>query len=446
MRSRTDGTAKRRAASLRTGCIAVLVSAMSVAGAFPAAAQMRAIRFGRLVDGTGRVLDDAVVVIERDRIVRVGSGDAAVPAGAAVIDLRRYTGLPGLIDVHTHMTYYWDRKPGTSPWRQGGTRTPSQTVELAAENARRTLESGVTTVRDLGASNHTDILMRDRIVAGAIVGPRMVVSAYGLQRIRPQAGNAPADPNAPSPVLRGRVADVSQVAAAVQAQVDAGADVIKMYGSTGSGADVTGNQTFSFEEMRAAADAAHGLGRRIAIHSYGPAGGRDAVRAGAESVEHAIDLDDATLAEMARRGTVYVPTIDHNRYYAEYRADFGYTDEQAIALDAFRQKNLETTRRAFHAGVTVAMGSDAVFHMFGQNTRELRWFVAAGMTPAQALQTATVNAAALLGMEKDIGEVTPGRFADIIAVDGDPLSDIDAVLYRVRWVMKGGAVVVDLAR
>jgi imidazolonepropionase-like amidohydrolase len=442
-RRRTAGP-PRSVFSWQFGRVAGLVLMISIGTVIPVAAQTRAIRFGHLIDGTGRVMDDAVVVIERDRITRVGSGDSAIPAGAAVIDLRRYTGLPGLIDVHTHMTYYWDRKPGTSPWRQGGTRTPEQTAGMAAENALRTLEAGVTTVRDLGASNHTDILMRDRIASGAMVGPRMIVAAYGLQKARPQAGNAPANPNATNPVLRGRVSDVSQVAAAVQAQVDAGADVIKMYGSTGSGADVTGNETFTFEEMRAAVEAAHRLGRRIAIHSYGPDGGRDAVRAGAESVEHAIDLDDATLAEMARRGTVYVPTIDHNRYYAEYRADFDYTDEQAIALDAFRERNLETTRRAFKAGVTIAMGSDAVFHMFGQNTRELRWFIAAGMTPAQALQTATANAAALLGMETDIGQVTAGHYADIIAVDGDPLTDIDALLYRVRWVMKGGDVVVDL--
>jgi len=407
--------------------------------------QTRAIRFGRLVDGSGGVTVDAVVVVEGDRVVRVGTGDSAVPAGAGLIDLRRFTGMPGLIDVHTHMTYYWDGEAGSNPWRQGGTRTTEQTVTLAAANALRTLETGVTTVRDLGASNHADIMMRDRIAGGAMIGPRMIVSAYGLQRTRPQVGSTPAN-TGPPPAARGRVSDISGIDAAVQAQVDAGADVIKMYGSTGSGADVTGRQTFTFEEMRAAVEAAHRLGRRIAIHSYGPEGGRDAVRAGAESLEHAADLDDATLAEMARRGTVYVPTVDHNRYYAEYSADFAYTADQVTELDAFRARNLDTVRRAIRAGVKLAMGSDAVFTMFGQNTRELGWFVEAGLTPAQALATATTNAAELLGMEGEIGVVTAGSMADIVAIEGDPLTNIDAIINGVRWVMKSGAVVVDRTR
>ena len=209
---------------------------------------------------------------------------------------------------------------------------------------------------------------------------------------------------------------------------------------------MTGQQTFSFEEMRAAVEAAHRLGRRIAIHSYGPEGGRDAVRAGAESLEHSTDLDDATLEEMARQGTVYVPTVDHNRYYAEYSTDFAYTVEQVAALDSFRERNLETVRRAIRAGVRLAMGSDAVFTMFGQNTRELHWFVEAGMTPAQALATATSNAAELLGMQGEIGVVASGSFADIVAVDGDPLADINTIINGVVWVMKGGAVVVDRTR
>jgi imidazolonepropionase-like amidohydrolase len=167
------------------------------------------------------------------------------------------------------------------------------------------------------------------------------------------------------------------------------------------------------------------------------------MRAGAESVEHAVDLDDSTLTEMATRGTYYVPTIDHNRYYAEYHEQFGYTPEQVAGLDAYRARNIETARRAWKAHVRFAMGSDAVFTMFGQNTRELRWFVQIGMTPAEALATATTNAAALLGMGKSIGAVAPGYYADIVAVSGDPLRDIRVVTDSVRWVMKGGQVVVD---
>jgi imidazolonepropionase-like amidohydrolase len=333
------------------------------------------------------------------------------------------------------MTYYWDQAPGTNPWRQPA-RAPAQTVALARENAIRTLKTGVTTVRDLGASNYTDVALRDSINRGSAVGPRMFVAGSGLQRAMPRAG---VDTTV---TTRGRVFNISQIDAAVKQQVDAGADVIKMYGSTGSGADVTGRQTFTFEEMKAAVDAAHRYGKRIAIHSYGPEGGRDATRAGAESVEHAVDLDDATLADMARRGTVYVPTIDHNRFYSEYREQFQYTAEQAAALDAYRARNMETARRAHRAGVKFAMGSDAVFTGFGQNTRELRWFVAIGMTPAQALATATTNGAALLGMEKSIGAIAPGYFADIVGVEGDPLTDIGVVVDKVRWVMKGGVIVV----
>jgi imidazolonepropionase-like amidohydrolase len=216
-----------------------------------------------------------------------------------------------------------------------------------------------------------------------------------------------------------------------------------MYGSTGSGRDVTGFQTFTYEEIKAAVDAAHALGKKIAIHTYGPDCARDAVRAGADSIEHATDMDDATIAEMARRKIFYVPTIDHNRYYADNYRKLNYPASAVDDLNAFIQRNLETARKAFRAGVRFAMGSDAVYTMFGENTRELGWFVKAGMSPEQALATATTNGAELLGIEKKLGWIRPGYFADIVAVEGDPLADINVVIDKVRWVMKGGEVVVD---
>jgi imidazolonepropionase-like amidohydrolase len=151
----------------------------------------------------------------------------------------------------------------------------------------------------------------------------------------------------------------------------------------------------------------------------------------------------ATLRDMAKRGIFYVPTIDHNRYYAQSAAIFGYDSAAVARLDAYRARNMDTLRRAIKMDVPVAMGSDALFSMFGQNTRELLWFVEAGMKPGEALEAATTNGAAVLGMDKDLGAVAPGYFADIVAVDGDPLADIGAVVNGVRWVMKGGAVVVD---
>jgi imidazolonepropionase-like amidohydrolase len=422
----------------------LLCAAAAFAPVWPTAAtvaSVKALRFGKVVDGAGRTLSNAVVVIDDDHIRSVTAGGAPdVPAGAEVIDLTRYTAIPGLIDVHTHMTYYWDQKPDSRPWSQLSERMPAMTVFLAQENARKTLETGVTTVRDLGSFDYMDVAMRDLINQGAMIGPRMFVSGYGLQI----TSEAP-KPGHVSP--RGGQADgPAEVMRVVRQQVSAGADVIKMYGSTGSADDLSGQQTFTFEEMKAAVDAAHKLGKRIAIHSYGPEGARDAVRAGTDSLEHAVDLDDETIAEMARRKTFYVPTIDHNRYYAEARDQFGYSAEAAQQLNAFVQRNLETARRAHKAGVRFAMGSDAVMTMFGQNTRELAWFVKAGMTPAEALATATANGAALLGKEKSLGAIAPGYLADIVAVEGDPFADVDVVINKVRWVMKGGVVVVDKTR
>jgi len=395
---------------------------------------LTALRFGTVVDALGRSTRDVVILVQGDTILRVVSGGIAIPAGARVIDLRRYTAIPGLIDVHTHMTYWRDKSKPTV----NGPRAKDSVVMVAAENARHTLETGVTTVRDLGASNYTDIAMRDSINKGVMIGPRMLVAGYGLSKVTtaPRAG-------APSGAARGRVMDTLEIKEAIKAQVDAGADWIKMYGSTGSFQNVTGEQTFSDVEMRVATETAHKYGKPIAIHSYGVTGARAAMRAGAESVEHPAGLDDATIAEWAKRGAVYVPTIDHNRFYAENAALLGYSPAQVAELDSFRVLNLETARRAHKAGVKFAMGSDAVYWMFGENTRELAWFVQAGMTPAQSLATATVNAAALLRMSSRLGKIAPGYFADIVAVEGNPVNDINVVINHVVWVMKAGAVVVD---
>jgi imidazolonepropionase-like amidohydrolase len=409
-----------------------------VLSAAPAVADPIAVRFGRLVDGHGRATRDAVVVVEGERIAKVGSGDAAVPPGARVLDLRRYSAVPGLVDVHTHLTFYWDRTPGTRPFAQLGSLGAPVTVFLAQENARRALEAGVTTVRDLGSWEYADLAMRELVRRGAMAGPRMFVAGYGLH----VAGSPwkPGGTPTPDPGQADGVAEVQRVA---RQQIAAGVDGIKMYGSTGSDQDVTGFQTYSYDEMKAAVEVAHHAGKWIAIHSYGPDGAREAVRAGADSVEHATDVDDATLAAMARQGTVYVPTVDHNRYYVAHRDEFGFGQDVVDRLNDYIGRNLETLRRAARAGVTIAMGSDAVFTGFGENARELEMFLKAGLTPAQAVTAATANGARVLGREKELGDVAPGFYADIVAVEGDPLADVHALVEGVRWVMKGGRVVVD---
>jgi len=390
---------------------------------YEAAAQTKVVRFGKLWDGS-RLLTNAVVVIDGDRITKVSSDRVNAPRGADVIDLRGYFGLPGLIDLHTHMTYYSDPSLGTEPRAQRRGQRPAAIVFLAQANARRTLESGVTTVRDLNAPNETDLAMRDLIATGAMLGPRMFVSGAGLS-------------------LAQKTTSLETGRRAVEERVKAGVDWIKVYGSLGSYDSVDTTQTVSFEEMKAIVDAAHALRRKVAIHSYGASGVKDAVRAGADSVEHGVDLDDETLAEMVKQRTVWVPTIDHNRYYLDAKDEYRIKPEALEQLRNYVDRSLDSARRAVGAGVRLGMGSDAVFSMFGQNTRELTWLVKAGLTPEQALMAATGTGASLLGMEDRLGRVAPGYLADLVAVEGDPLRNIEAVVSGVKWVMKDGKVVVE---
>jgi len=392
----------------RRGVLALLLTAPAFGASY---------HFAALWDGD-KLSRDVCLTTQGDKIQSIGS------CSGSSVDLSRYTAIPGLIDAHTHLTYILD-----NPVNQSARSTA--VVYLSQDNARKTLETGVTTVRNLGAADFADIAMRDLIDKGLMVGPRMFVSGYGLQITRGRT---------PTPATADGVAEVMRV---VRQQVAAGADWIKMYGSTGSGRDVTGFETFTYEEMKAAVDAAHALGKRIAIHSYGPDGARNAVRAGTDSLEHAADMDDETISEMARRKIFYVPTIDHNRYYADNYKKLNYPPDAVTGLNDFIQRNLETARKAFRAGVRFAMGSDAVYTMFGENTRELGWFVKAGMTPEQALRSATTDAADLLDRNGSLGALRPGYFADVVAVEGNPLDNIDVVINKVRWVMKAGQVVVD---
>jgi imidazolonepropionase-like amidohydrolase len=413
---------------LRTG-IFILTFLLNQASSLNATAATKAIELGRLWDGH-RVIANAVVIVENDKVQSVTAG-GEIPAGAEVIDLRGYTGIPGMIDSHTHVTYYWDGAPDTTPRRQPP-RHVAVTVFLAQENAKKTLEAGVTTIRDLNAAGGADIDMRDLINMGAMVGPRMFVSGTGLRSYANRPGIA--DP-------------VAEAAKQAKAVIDGGADWVKVFGSTGGFDNVTGDQTVSYDEMKAIVDTAHAAGHKVAIHSYGPAGARDAIRVGCDTLEHATDMDDDTIAEMARKNIWYVPTIDHNQYYIENADDvYKFPAGAKENLSNYILRNIETAKKAYRAGVRMLAGSDAVYNGFGLNMRELIWFVKLGMTNEQALQTATVLPAEMLGMEKSLGSIAPGYFADIVAVEGDPLANIEVAVKNVRWVMKGGVVVVDKSR
>lgn len=400
-------------------------------------AEPQAILFKQMVTAKGDIQKNPIIVVEDGRIVKITSKRADIASNTKIIDLSAYTAIPGLIDAHVHMTYAWQRDSGLSPWQFLGA-TPSPALLFYSQNnAQQTLATGVTTVRDLSARDHLNIQMRQLIANNAMKGPRIVAAGYGLHPTsqaskpgftRPRGGRA----DGPDEVMR-----------AVREQIAAGADWIKLFGSTGSANDVTGLQTFTYAEIKAAVTVAHQMGKRVAFHSYGAEAARDAVKAGVDSIEHAVGLDKATMKAMAKKHITYVPTIDHNRYYVDNKALFGYDADTVNSLNRFIEKNLETTRQAHQLGVPIAMGSDAVFTLFGQNTHELNWFVKAGMTPGEALETATVNGALLLGMADRLGQLKPGYYADIVAVEGDPLSDINAVINGVRWVMKAGEIVVD---
>lgn len=390
-------------------------------------------RFASIIDGTGKRVQGHEIIVDGGVIIAIGDGLAVQYPQAQLIDLHQLHAIPGLIDTHLHISYGFAGSSAGNAWnRLFDETTPPERLAAAIENARKTLETGVTTARDLFAFDGVDFQLRTLIDSGVVPGPRLLLSGVGIHPMTLPGTN--------TDEVEERVANIS---AAAQRIVASGADWIKIFATTGSADDLSGKQNYFYPEIKAAVDIAHAAGLRVAVHSYSPEAVSDALRAGVDSIEHPVGLDDDTLQTWASTNVFYVPTIDHNRYYAEYRHEYGYDEKTEAELKAFVKENVSTLRGAHRAGVRIAMGSDAVMSMFGQNTRELEWFVKAGMTPAEALQTATSNAAELLGKEDKLGRLQPGYLADIVAVCGDPLADIRAVTRHVEWVIKSGRILVS---
>lgn len=395
-------------------------------------AEQKLLRFAGLIDGTGEVIKGREILIDDGLIVAVGESLEACYPDAKKIYHDKLTALPGMIDVHVHMTYGLSEPSKGDAWTQLFSTTAPERLVEAKRNARRTLASGVTTARDLFAFGGVDFQLKALIDDGIVPGPRLFLSG---EAIHPSV----------LPIQREGVQDYNVAALRKQTRVrlDKGADWIKIFATTGSADDLSGEQIFFYPQIKAVTEMAHAAGRRVAVHSYSASAVVDALKAGVDSIEHPVGVSDEILRQWATTKTVYVPTIDHNRYYAEHRDEYGYDETVEKQLYAFVQRNVDTLRRAHAAGVVIAMGSDAVMTGFGQNLRELEWFIKAGMSKQEAIQTATINAASLLGQKDNLGRLRVGFAADIIGVEGDPLVDIRALTRNVAWVMKAGEIVID---
>ena len=382
---------------------------------------------------TGKMLDNVTVTIKGDRIASVAAGGAA-PKGAHVIELPNATLLPGLIDAHTHLTF--DPNFG---YQELGISIPKEAL-IGAKNARVTLEAGFTTVRNVGARGYTDIALRDAINEGMVPGPRMLASGPPLsitgghcdQNLLPYEWHATSD---------GAADGVEAVQHKVREIIKYGADVIKVCATGGvlsKGDDPQASQ-YTLEEMKAIVADAHRLGRKVAAHAHGAQGIAWAAEAGVDSIEHGSYIDDNAIKIMKEHGTYLVPT--------QYLADWMRENAVKIGLPAMYAEKMKTVTaamrqnvgKAIRAGVKIALGTDAAVYPHGLNAHEFEVYVKLGMTPLQSIQTGTVNAADLLGWSDRIGSVEQGKFADMIAVEGDPTKDITLLQHPV-FVMKGGTV------
>ena len=395
------------------------------------------VKAGRLLDvKSGQIGRDQVIVIENDKIVSVGAAKDANTAGATVVDLSQATVLPGMIDAHTHLTM----DPGHFGYDGLAISTPREAL-IGAKNARATLLAGFTTVRNVGASGYSDVALRDAINAGDVPGPRMLVSGPALgitgghcdNDLLPYEFHSAAD----------GVADgVEAVQHKVREVIKYGADVIKICATGGvlsKGDDPNASQ-YTLEEMKAIVADAHRLGRKVAAHAHGAQGVQMASEAGVDSIEHGHLMDDASIATLKKNGTYLVPTLYLMDWNRENAAKANLPEFLRAKMEMVSARGQKAVQNAFEAGVKIALGTDAAVYPHGLNAHEFAVYVRLGMTPIQAIRAGTLNAADLLGWSDKVGSIEPGRWADIVGVDGDPLADI-TTLQQVKFVMKGGEIV-----
>jgi imidazolonepropionase-like amidohydrolase len=395
------------------------------------------IRAGRVLDvRTGALRTNQAIVINGDKITQIApSTEVAASGDDITIDLPDATLLPGLIDMHTHLTFDLN----SLGYSGLGISTAREALH-GARNARRTLEAGFTTVRNLGAFDYSDIALRDAINDGDVIGPRIVASGPALS-----ITGGHCDENLLPPAFHFQASGVADGVEAVQHRVREvikyGADVIKVCATGGvlsKGDDPNASQ-YTLEEMKAIVVDAHRLGRRVAAHAHGAEGVRWASEAGVDSIEHGHLMDDQAIAALRKNGTYLVPTLFLGEYMEKNmdRSDVPeYSKQKMRDVMAAMRKN---TGKAFAAGVKVAFGTDAAVYPHGLNAGEFHVYVQLGMTPLAAIQTATINASDLLGSKFNVGTLEPGKFADVIAVDGDPTKDV-TILEHVKFVMKGGTI------
>jgi imidazolonepropionase-like amidohydrolase len=426
----------------------LLIAMLVVSGSIELASQENGPRPGKkivlhaakLLDvKTGTTLPDQLVVVDGDKITAVGSVKSVkFDADAEQIELPNATLLPGLIDCHVHLT----GDPNQLDLGPAGLHLsyPRRAL-IGARNARITLEAGFTTVRNLGADGYADVAVRDAINAGDVIGPRMLVSGPALSIT---GGHWDENYLAPQFTFsKDGVADgVAAVMKQVRENVKYGADLIKVMASGGvvSEGDNPARAQYSPEELKAIVETAHGLGRKVAAHAHASEGIKTAILAGVDSIEHGSYMMDEDVRLMKEHGTYLVPTVYLEGWVLENLHTLGWTPntmEKAKLVIPIAHTNLS---HALKSGLKVALGTDAGVYPHGMNGHEFGKMVEMGLTPLQAIQAGTVNAADLLGWAEKVGTIEPGKWADIVAVDGDPLRDVTA-LEHVKFVMKGGKVI-----